>query len=77
MTTKTIAIQIPIDIQVSDFEAKMILAGELYERGKITLGQGAKLVGLTKRSFIEILGKFGYSIFSQSVDDLLRDIENA
>jgi len=55
----------------------MLLAGKLYEQGRITLGQAAELVGLTKRSFIEVIGKYGFSVMSDSIEDLHSDIENA
>ena len=54
-----------------------MLAAKLYEQGKLTLGQSAKVAGLSKRAFIEILGVYGVSVFSTSIDDLLKDIENA
>jgi predicted HTH domain antitoxin len=43
----------------------------------MTLGQAAELTGLSKRAFIEIMGKYGFSLFGDSVDDLMADIENA
>lgn len=55
----------------------MILAGELYERGQMTLGEAAQLAGISKRSFIEEMGKYGYAIISDSVEDLRSDINNA
>jgi len=55
----------------------MILAGQLYERGKVTLGQAADIVGVSKGTFIEIMGRFGFSIFGESIDDLKSDIVNA
>ncbi len=74
---KTISLTLPDTLDFNETEVKIILAGELYERGKLTLGQAADLCGLTKRTFIEIMGKYGFSIFSQSSDDLASDIENA
>jgi hypothetical protein len=35
------------------------------------------MAGVSKRTFIELLGKYGVSIFSDSVDDLHSDIKNA
>jgi hypothetical protein len=35
------------------------------------------MVGISKRAFIEILGKYGVSLFSQSIEDLDKDISNA
>lgn len=74
---RTVSLNIPDNIDINESELKIILAGELYERERLSLGQAADLAGLSKRAFIEILGKFGFSIFSQSEEDLLSDIENA
>jgi predicted HTH domain antitoxin len=74
---RTVSLTIPDHINIDEPELKIILAGELYERERLSLGQAAELAGLSKRAFIEILGKFGFSIFSQSEEDLLSDIENA
>ena len=73
----TLQVKLPSISDLTENEVKIILAGELYERGKLSLGQAADLAGLTKRAFIEIMGKYGYSVFSKSVDDLLSDIKNA
>ena len=64
-------------LDFNETEIKLILAGGLYERGKLSLGQVADLACLTKRGFIEIMEKYGFFIFSQSTDDLISDIENA
>ena len=74
---RTVSLNLPDNIDINEPELKIILAGELYERERLSLGQAADLAGLSKRAFIEILGKFGFSIFSQSEEDLLSDIENA
>ena len=74
---KTLTISLPESIESGELELKMILAGQLYERGKVTLGQAADIVGVSKRTFIEIMGRFGFSIFGESIDDLKSDIVNA
>ncbi len=66
---KTLTITLPESIESGELELKMILAGQLYERGKVTLGQAADIVGVSKRTFIEIMGRFGFSIFGESVED--------
>ncbi len=73
----TLQVKLPTISDLTENEIKIILAGELYERGKLSLGQAADLAGLSKRAFIEIMGKYGFSVFSKSVDDLLSDIKNA
>ncbi len=73
----TLQVKLPPKFNLNQAEVKVILAGELYERGALSIGQAAEIAGLTKRAFIEIMGKYGYSLFSKSVDDLLSDIKNA
>ena len=74
---KTISLNIPENFELQEPELKILLAGELYERQKLSLGQASEMAGLSKRAFIEIIGKYGFSIFSKSENDLLSDIENA
>ena len=74
---KTIQIEIPDNIDLNDREAKMLLASKLYEKGKLSLGQAAKMVSLSKRAFMEILGDYDVSIFNNPVSELENDIKNA
>ncbi len=74
---KSINLSVPDHVNYDETEWKIILAGELYEREKLTLGQAAELAGFSKRAFIEIMGKYGFSVFTDSVDDLISDIKNA
>lgn len=36
----------------------MTLAAKLYEMGTLSGGQAAELVGVSKRTFLELLGKY-------------------
>lgn len=74
---RTITLPIPDSFNLNEMELKIILAGELYEREKLSLGQAAALAGLTKRNFIEIMGKYGFSLFSTAEEDIISDIKNA
>lgn len=74
---KTIQFNIPDTVDLNDREAKMLLASRLYEKGKLTLGQAAELVGLSKRAFMEILGDYDVSIFNYPLSELENDIKNA
>jgi predicted HTH domain antitoxin len=74
---KALTINLPDSLDSEEFEIKMLLAGQLYERGKVTTGQAAEIVGISKRAFIEIMGRFGFSLFSDSIEDLHNDIANA
>lgn len=74
---RTVSLTLPESVDINEAELKIIMAGELYEREKISLGQAAELAGFSKRAFVEIMGMYGFSIFSKSEEDLLSDISNA
>lgn len=74
---KIIQLNIPDSVDLKEYDFSMIIASKLYEDAKLTAGQAAEIAGLSKRAFIEILGKYGVSVFSSSVDDLYLDIANA
>jgi len=74
---RTIHLSIPESVDKNDNELVMIIASRLYEDGTLSSGQAADLAGLSKRTFIELLGKYGVSVFSTSIEDLESDIANA
>ena len=55
MSTGELRVTLPFSL--SEDEAKLLLAVKLYEVGKISLGQAAKLAGFSKRAFMEVLGR--------------------
>ncbi|MBN2259491.1 MAG: UPF0175 family protein [Clostridiales bacterium] len=65
---KTLTIKIPDS--VNELDVKMQLAAHLFEKGIMSSGQAADLVGITKRDFLENVGKYGVSIFGESIEDL-------
>jgi predicted HTH domain antitoxin len=77
MIMRTIKIQIPDSVDLKDYDFSMIIAAKLYEDAKLSAGQAAEMVGLSKRAFIEILGKYEVSVFSTLISDLHTDIANA
>jgi len=74
---KTLTLNIPETVDLNEKEAKTMLAANLYEIGKLSLGQAAELAGYTKRTFMELLGNFNVSVFSQDSAELENDILNA
>jgi predicted HTH domain antitoxin len=75
MRNFTLNIPEHLDMKTLDFSS--YIAAKLYEDGIVTAGQGAEIANLSKRAFIEILGKYNVSVFSVNVDDLNNDILNA
>jgi predicted HTH domain antitoxin len=74
---RTVQLNIPDGLDLKDYDFSMIVASKLYEEAKLSAGQAAEIVGLSKRAFIEMLGKYGVSVFSDSITDLHSDIANA
>lgn len=74
---KTVTLNIPDSLEIDNNEVAMLVATQLYEQGKLSLGQAAEVAGLTKRTFAELLGKYNVSIFNYLASDLIRDIANA
>jgi predicted HTH domain antitoxin len=70
-------IELPNMVNTTEFELKTLLASKLYEREELSLGQAAKVAGLSKRAFIELLGNYNVSSFSEKEEDILADIANA
>ena len=75
-------IELPNLVNTTEFELKTLLASKLYEREELSLGQAASdrrsaVAGLSKRAFIEILGNYDVSLFSENEADLRADIANA
>ncbi len=74
---RTLTINYPDTVDLDEMEARMVLATRLYERGRLSLGQAAELVGLSKGAFMEVLGTYGVSVFNYPASDLDQDVENA
>lgn len=72
MNTVEMKIQLPITL--SEDEVRLLLAVKLFEVGRVSLGQAAKIAGFTKRSFIDVLGRYGVPVFNYSADDLEQEI---
>lgn len=74
---KQLVLNIPDFVQLDEKEIAMTLASKLYEEGKLSLGQASELVGISKRTFAEMLGKYNVSLFNYPASDLSRDVKNA
>jgi predicted HTH domain antitoxin len=65
---KTLTLNIPEE--ANEKEVKMAVAAVLFDKGIMSSGQAADFAGVTKRFFIENVGKYGVSIFGETSDDL-------
>jgi len=74
---ETLTINVPSELAGKVFDVQTYLAAKLYEDAILSAGQAAEVAGLSKRDFIEILGRYGVSVFGESLSDLKSDITNA
>ena len=72
MDTTDLRVELPSGL--SGGEAKTFLAIKLYEVGKVSLGQAAKIAGYSRRTFMEILGHYQVPIFDYSPEELRQEI---
>ena len=74
---KTLTLNVPDTLEISNRELAMLVSTQLYEQGKLSLGQAAEIAGLTKRTFAELLGSYDVSVFNFPASDLSKDVANA
>jgi hypothetical protein len=74
MNTNAITVEVPDSLDMKEWEVRMTLAAHLYADGKVTAGQGAAMVEMTKQTFIEMLGKFDVNYFNQTPEELEEEI---
>ena len=72
MSTGELRVNLPSSL--SEDEAKLLLAIKLYEVGKVSLGQAAKLAGFSKRAFIEVLGRYRIPVLDYSPEELRQEL---
>ncbi len=83
MNSVKIELTIPEDIvfsmnknpaEISD-ELKKLMALEMYNSGKLSLGKCAKLADMNKPDFIKLLSLKGYSLFNWDEEEIESEID--
>jgi predicted HTH domain antitoxin len=72
---KNLTISLPDNLELDPRQTVRFLAAKLYEAGKLSLGQGAELAGLSKVAFAEILADYDVSLFNYSAEEISRDAD--
>lgn len=70
----SMTLRIPDNIELDEKETIRFLAAKLYETGKLSLGQAAKLAGLSKVVFSEILADYNVSLFNYDSSEIAKDV---
>lgn len=74
---KKITLEFPDSFDMDEKELMAMLAAHLYADGKLSMGRCAELVGMTKRAFMESLGKYGVSFINYPASEIDADVRNA
>jgi predicted HTH domain antitoxin len=74
---KTLTVDLPDLVDIDLYDLKIVLATNLYRTSRLSLGQAASLLGISKRTFMETLGHFNVSIFDNDIKFLEEDFSNA
>jgi predicted HTH domain antitoxin len=48
--------------------AREALLVRLYDQGKLSSGRAAKLLGISRRAFLDVLGQYNVSYFDETMD---------
>lgn len=71
---QVIEVKVQVPIEVSEADARYLLAIKLFETGRLSLGQAAELSGYSYRAFLEVLRQNKISIVNYPASDLRREI---
>ena len=75
---ESLALSLKLDNQEFEREMKVLSLVKLYELGRISSGTAAKLLGVERVEFLDLLGKYQVSyLHPASDDDLLSDFKHA
>ena len=58
-------------------EVRLTSALKLFELGRISSGLAARLAGMARVEFLLLCGQYGVSIFQQTEEELLSDLDAA
>jgi hypothetical protein len=72
-----IILELPEKPELKNLNVTQYLVSKMYQDGLLSAGQAAQLAEISKEEFLEQLGSFGVSVFSESVNDFLSDVKNA
>jgi predicted HTH domain antitoxin len=72
-----IVLELPEKPELKNLNVTQYLVSKMYQDGLLSAGQAAQLAEISKEEFLEQLGSFGVSVFSELVNDFLSDVKNA
>jgi prevent-host-death family protein len=74
---RPVFVAVPFDEKLLAHGIDRAMAISLFEAGQVSLGQGARLAGLSLEEFIELLGKLAIPVVNYPPEDLEKELEVA
>lgn len=68
---------VPFDDRLLSLGVQRAVAVSLFETGRLSLSQGAKLAGISIEEFLELLGQEGVAAVDYAPEELAEEIEAA
>ena len=65
-------ITVELPVKIDEHEAKFIIMAGLFGKGLVSSGKAAELLEITRLEFLERVGAYGISIFSDDEDSLVN-----
>jgi len=72
---RSVVLQLPPD--VSEDDARLLLAIRLFEEARVSVGKAAEIAGYSRVAFMEVLAHKGVASVNYPAQDLADDIRNA
>ncbi len=72
-----VVMELPNELKLKEDEVKVASLAKLYELGRISSWKAAKLLGISRVEFLDLLGKYKVQIEPNTEEELLKEIENA
>lgn len=69
----TLTLDMPDGLNLDERETRRFLAAKMFEAGKLTLVQAARLAGLSAMAFSEILADYGVSLVNYPASEVMDD----
>ena len=75
---KTLTIDIPQELTPQqEHDLKMELAGTLYSKQLLTTSEAAAMVGIGRGEFIAQIGRYGFSLIGDSIEQFTEEVADA
>ncbi|MCI5130559.1 MAG: UPF0175 family protein [Candidatus Electrothrix sp. EH2] len=69
------AVNMNLPVSISDEDVRILLAVKLFEVGKVSLGQAAKIPDFSKKTFIDVLGHYQVPVCNYDAEELQQEID--